>query len=626
MRSCRTLPDAVVIGQDKWVGQKDLTGRPASRWPFARVRDRAAETGPQGEVSRRRHDLRAVIAYRVAAVVLLAVLAAVDLARGQLEHNESAVVSVFGLMICGLLLGTSYYLGRTRPAPGTGQQLNWWARALSVIPIIGLMTVPQFNGLYRLTRRRLYVRNIAICAGFTAFWSGTGTSSGGTVTVLQIVGIAVAVLMVLRLPAAGLQPVGRAAPPSDSYTRPKPQPVAEMPDEIPSARETIDVSPLLTCARLLYWYAGALKFGAIFLALGVLAPNDSLQFTWGKGIIAGVGVLAALASAILIQENRVRPTTALVLTLGLVSAICLVPMPFGVLTAEDAWTGIVGWVVWPLVFLFVYRLQRRASGLSDSEVQEASRVGHLPRQQSGPAIFRKPSPAIWIRGIIGMLCAIPLVIVGLVNTCFGILIISDWIQAALDRLYALARGPADTLLLDTRPGMRTTVALARSPEPGALRLLVRGDLFHWGKLGPRRVPFEEFLRIRLETYGKVRILTDVPSKPGTEPSGGEVSMVVMPVGVPLAPDVVNRVAALGLRVPLLLLVQPIGRRPLRRWTVLALQLRDRGIALPPMDDPVHTLGILHQLNGENFVYVTGKRDQWAYIAAIYEIFRETGSG
>jgi len=34
-----------------------------------------------------------------------------------------------------------------------------------VLPIAGLMYLPGISGLYRLTRRRLFVRNIAIFAG-----------------------------------------------------------------------------------------------------------------------------------------------------------------------------------------------------------------------------------------------------------------------------------------------------------------------------------------------------------------------------------------------------------------------------------------------------------------------------
>jgi hypothetical protein len=36
------------------------------------------------------------------------------------------------------------------------------------------MLLPMLEGLYRLTRRRLYVRNIAICAG----WGLTATVGG----------------------------------------------------------------------------------------------------------------------------------------------------------------------------------------------------------------------------------------------------------------------------------------------------------------------------------------------------------------------------------------------------------------------------------------------------------------
>jgi hypothetical protein len=63
--------------------------------------------------------------------------------------------------------------------------------------------------------------------------------------------------------------------------------------------------------------------------VGMLSRNNDpqsgvLQFTWNKGITAGAGVLVALGIAVLIQEDWIRPATAVVLGLGLISAVCFV--------------------------------------------------------------------------------------------------------------------------------------------------------------------------------------------------------------------------------------------------------------------------------------------------------------
>ncbi len=391
-----------------------------------------------------------------------------------------------------------------------------------------------------------------------------------------------------------------------------------MPADSPAADETVDVSPLSKGARRLYWLAGSVKFGTIFLALGILAPNNSLQFSWGKAIIAGLGVLSALAIAMLMQEDWIRPAAAVALGLAVISAICFVPVSFGVLTGSDASTAVFGWAICPAFFLWLYWRHRRSSRLSDAEIQAASQIGHFQRRPAGPAARRLPPPALWIRGAIGILCAIPVVLVGLVNTIFGVMVISDWIQAALDKLYALARSSGDALLTGARSGVRITVALATSPEPTAWRLQVRGDLFHWGKLGPQRVPFEEFLRTRLEAYGNVLIIGETPCRSETEPAEHDASIVVMPVGVPHSPEALNGVAALGTRMPLLLLVQPIGYRPLQQWDLLARQFRDRGITLPAGDGPAQMIAVLHEATGKNIAYMARKKNKWGYIAAIYE--------
>jgi hypothetical protein len=486
-----------------------------------------------------------------------------------------------------------------------------------------------------LTKRRLYLRNIAITAGSVIVWNTSWNdlrrpvAGSVAIAVLQATGIVLALLMSRKIPATGL-PEGRKVPSlAGSTTRMQPGSTAEVPDDSPVADEIIDVSPLAAGARRLYWLAGAMKFGAIFLVvLPVAAHSHFRPFIWA---IAGAAALAALTIAVLIEEDWVRPTVGFALALGLISAACFVPVAFGMLTAQAAWNGLLLWIIWPLPFLWLYRRQRRSSRLSDAQIQEASRIGHLPRRQSGPTPRRVPPPGLWVRGIIGMLCAIPVVLAGLVNTIFGVIVIQNWIQAALDKLYAFARGSVDALLAGARSQERIMVALVMPPEPEAWQLQVRGDLLYWGKLSfppllALRVPFAEFLRARLEAYGQVRVIQETPRRSGVgltddEPS----SLVVMPVGVPhgasYPSDVINEVAELGARIPLLLPVQPIGIRPLEQWPLLARSMSDRGMALPTMNDPVHTIAVLHQASGKKIVFTAQKRNQWGYIAVIHEVFR-----
>jgi hypothetical protein len=577
-----------------------------------------------GRTARRRRDRRVVAAYRVAVAALLVALAAADFVAFQVEKfkldsstsTPDAVTD--SVVYCGIMFGIAYYLGRTRYAVGSGQQLRWLARLMSVVPIWGLIQISAFQGANRLTKRRLLIRNIAITAGSVLVWSSWNdlrrpVAGSVAMAVLQATGIMFAVLMSRKIPAIGL-PEARMVPFIAGST-------SRSTGDSPAADEIIDVSPLAAGARRLYWLAGAMKFGAIFLVvLPIAAHSHSRPFMWG---IAGAGFLAALAIAVLMQEDWIRPALGFALAFGLISAVCFVPVAFGMLTASAAWQGLLLWTVWPLPFLWLYRRQRRSSGLSDAQIQQVSRIGHLPRRQRGPVVRRMPPPGLWFRGIIGMLCAIPVVLVGLVNTIFGVVVIQNWIQAALDKLYAFARGSVDALLAGAISEERITVALAMPPEPEALQLQVRGDMLYWGKLSfppllALRVPFVEFLRTRLEVYGEVRVIRETPG------GSSAASLVVMPVGIPRGSsypsDVINQAAALGARIPLLLPVQPIGSSPLEQWPLSARAMRDRGIVLPAMDDPIHTIAMLHQATGESIVFTAQRRNQWGYIAVIHKVF------
>jgi len=147
------------------------------------------------------------------------------------------------------------------------------------------------------------------------------------------VALAFAVLMSRKMPAASQQLDEKAPPSRGSTTNEPPRPAATIPADFPAANQIVDVSALSAGVCRLYWLAASAKFGAVTLALGILSRNNdpqsgSFQFTWGMGIVAGAGVLLALSIAFTLQEDWIRPGAALALGLGLISAICFVPVSF----------------------------------------------------------------------------------------------------------------------------------------------------------------------------------------------------------------------------------------------------------------------------------------------------------
>ncbi len=379
--------------------------------------------------SQRGDGRRAVMGYRGAAAALLVALAAVGVAEARVAHNAGSTYPVLTVALCAVLVGLAYYLGRTRPAPGTGQRLGPVTRFVSVMPVAGLMFLPEINGLYRLTRRRLYVRNIAIAAGLLVFEMATqefGSPAAAGWAVLQFVALGFAVLTSRKMPAAIVEPaeeaplarsaatydrldrvrkllakaeddgctpeeaealtakaaelmarygidrallgalrtetdrqlatalrcqcilLTRREPGSRVHVYEAPRPAAPTAVSLPPAADrVVDVSSLAAGIRRLYWLGVAAKFGAVLLALSILSRNNDaesgvLQFTWGKGIVAGAGVLVAFGIAVLVQEDWIRPAAAVILGLVVISAVCFVPVSFGALTAADAQAGVGG--------------------------------------------------------------------------------------------------------------------------------------------------------------------------------------------------------------------------------------------------------------------------------------------
>ena len=147
-----------------------------------------------------------------------------------------------------------------------------------------------------------------------------------------------------------------------------------------------------------------------------------------------------------------------------------------------------------------------------------------------------------------MLCAIPVVIAGLVNTIFGVPVISGWIQSALDKLYAFARGSMDAGWQAPDPRSESLQPSRRRLSPGMWQCAgtcsVRAK-FSIPLLSPSIVPFGEFLRTRLEAYGEVQMIDETPRRPEAESAEHGTSIIVMPVDVPYSPDALNKVARIA---------------------------------------------------------------------------------
>ena len=564
--------------------------------------------------------------YRALAVGLTLALVVVSYSGPLPKDSGSSTPAYLPVVCCIAVLGIAYYLGRTRDL---AQQLKLAGKILSVIPIVGLLLIPSMGGLSRLTRRRLYLRNLAIFAATALvqlFFDGVDGSTLPATTlaacVLCLMTPALAVVLTRRVPAiitaappAGIRPTGNT--PVEAG-RPSPaSSTAPVNPDLPAPSPVLDVTAASTLARRLYWVCGSMKFGAIFVALGILAPNGPLQLSWAGSIVAFVAIVVALATAFLLQEDRLSPAPAVSWALALMSAVCFIPVALGVLTGAAATTAVLGWAIWALPFLWLYRRQRRLSGLSDADVQAMSRVGHLPPPTGGFPAARRPLPplATWLLGVAGLVLALPLVLLGLVNTIAGVPVVSDWIQAPLDKLYELARRLADLLFSSAGP-RQPAIAMAASAEPGAWKLPARGDLLHWGKLGPQRVGFEEFLETRLEPYGEL-LTIDEACRRDPAAVGEDTSLVVMPVGAPIGDEVIDKVAGLAARLPLLLVLQPVRGASMLGWTELAGRFQARHLTLPVLAEPMHTMAVLRLATGENLAYLAQKRNQWGYVAAIH---------
>ena len=589
------------------------------------VEDAASEAVSPPARRSRRPGTRALWGYRVLAVGSALALVVVCYS-GPLPKDSGSPTPAFVPVVCCIaVLGIAYYLGRTRRM--AQQQLSLAGRVISVIPILGLVFIPSMGGLSRLTRRRLYLRNIAIFAATALIQlSSDGLDERSlpattlALCLLCLVTPVLAVVLSRRMPTAA--PLGSTGPTANTPAetgRPGPAPsTAAVDPDLPAPSQVLDVTAASTLARRLYWLGASMKFGAIFVALGILTPNNGpLQLSWTGGIVACAAVVVGCAIAVLLQEDRLRPVPAVICGLALMSAVCFIPAAFGVITGAAA-TAVFGWAICVLPFLWLYRRQRRSSGLRDADVQAMSRVGHLPPPTGGSAAARRPlpPPATWLRGLTGLVFAPPLVLLGLVNTLAGMLVFSDWIQAPLDMLYALARRQAGLLFSSAGP-RQPAIAVAASAEPAAWKLVARGDLLHWGRVGAQRVGFEEFLETRLEPYGELQTIDEACRRDPGAAAVDNTSLVVTPVGSPLKDEVIDKVAGLAARLPVLLVLQPVRTASMPGWAELAGRFQAHHLTLPVLAEPMHTMAVLHLATGENLVYLAQKRNQWGYVAAIH---------
>ena len=274
------------------------------------VEDAASEAVSPAARRSQRPGTRALWGYRALAAGSALALVVLCYSGPLPKDSGSSTPAYLPVVCCVAVLGIAYYLGRTRRL---AQRLNLGGRVVSVIPIAGLIFIPSMGGLSRLTRRRLYLRNVAIFAATALVQLSSDGLDGRSlpattlaVCLLCLVTPVLAVVLSRRVPAiitaappGGTRPTGTT---SAETGRPSPaSSTATVNPDLPAPSQVLDVTAASTLARRLYWLSASMKFGAIFVALGILAPNGPLQLSWAGGIVGSVAIAVGFAAAFLLQ-------------------------------------------------------------------------------------------------------------------------------------------------------------------------------------------------------------------------------------------------------------------------------------------------------------------------------------
>ena len=591
-----------------------------------------------------------------------------DIEPGLSPREVADGTALVALASCTALMGLCYRLGRTRPPPEAKQGLKSWARVVTAIPFAGLVLLPMINGLYSVTRHRLLVRQFALIAGLVLAIASVEELDFGdpgwiVAATLQMLVLLLAITTTRRLPTSQESPaeppvVSSATTWTRSNTPPRPSPTPTdgaaaglslsrygppavstvtgvLAGSAPAGEDSVseadgsrlvepqspcrwvDVSSVADCLRRHYWLAASMKFGAIFFALGLLAPDGPLAFGWGKAIVASVGGMIAVGIAVLFQEGRLASLAAVAVTVLTLAVLCLAGVAWGLMTGHTAETALAGWLTLPVIFLIVYRRRLSACGLTHQRISSASHPGVFPARAGEPGGHRARE---WMRRTLAAVVALPVMIVQVINNYLSIPVLSDGIGLALDALYPkLRRLPATVVREDAGPLPR--IGFAESAQPEAWSLRVRGDVLRWGRIGPHHVPFAEFLHAFLRPAGETQPGGEHPADPSAAPHPPNITLVT--VGVPYRADILDVVASMAVTAPLILLVEPVGRTPVMDWGPPGRALALRGIALPAIRQPRRTLGALRLPGGDTNVYLAERRTQWSYLAVLDEALGPT---
>jgi hypothetical protein len=251
----------------------------------------------------------------------------------------------------------------------------------------------------------------------------------------------------------------------------------------------------------------------------------------------------------------------------------------------------VATVVFWLPVAWMYRVYRRAArraGVSDRDIQAALCAGHL--RPSWRTASSRPG---WLflmflpRLVFGLVGATVVVVLSLLNTVLGIAIIGAAIQYLLDFLFAGTRKLMRASSSSPEAVGDPLIAYTQSTDPEQWSISVHGDLYRFGKLGPQKVPFEDFLVQRLSVYGRPVGLGTTPTAiTAAHAAAGAARLVVVAVGFPVPEPAMNAAMELMANRPWLLVFYPVDGYEAQR-------LRQYGITPPAGIGWTGALGLLH---------------------------------
>ena len=513
-------------------------------------------------------------------------------------------------------------------------------RLAAFVPLLGAGVVSA-PGLRKELRRRLFLLHLLpylIFGGLVIASFGTfGGTSGGAeppVTPLNfacgllpfVVGV-YALLAGRSLFAGGSEDAAPGLLPARPIAGSQAQPSGPAAPTVPaqSAHFSLvgdgdlgytDVSREAAAVRLLHYLALTVRCSAVII--GVAPLGNSGSHTGLAQILSAVLLFTGINFvAFLLEDSKITPLVSvagpvLIFVISLVVYAAIFHLSLvGFLEYAVA---VVFWLPAVLMYL-VYRRSARRSGLSDRDIQAALCAGHLRPSWRVVSPRRGRSRLMFLpRLVLGLMGAVIVLVLSILNTVVGIPVIGAAIQFLLDFLFAGSRKLMR--ISEPSPGAagEPVIAYAKSTDPEQWSISVRGDLFRFGKLFTQKVPFEDFLVQRLSVYGRPASLGTAT---GAIAAAGAARLVVMAVGAPISGPDINAAVDLMAGRPWLLVFYPADGRQAQR-------MRQYGITPPAAIEWTGALGLLH-VPPETFTVLRARsKRQWHYLAVLWHAAAAAG--